>query len=114
LSPGPGYYSSPDSSASPVKDRVISYKFSETKRGGMDKSERLGPGAYDPDEHKKIGGKDAKGVTIRGRPAEGSRLDSPGPGGYSPTETHTKNKVITYSMGKQSKREDMVSKSMRD
>lgn len=65
-----------------------------------------GPGEYDSP---KAFGHDAKSVTIRGKPKDNQRNDSPGPGHYSPDPSIVKDKAVSYRMGN-TKRTEIISK----
>lgn len=67
-----------------------------------------GPGEYDSPTRF---GDDAQTVSIRGRPRDISRGDSPGPGNYDPNTSITKDRTIAYKMSN-SKRTDIVSKEV--
>ena len=107
-SPGPGHYS-PDHS--PVKDKTITYKMDSrsTRTDLVSKQAREAPGPGNYEKHDEFG-KNAKSYTIRGKPADLSRLDSPGPAHYSPDHSPVKDKVISYKMDNKSTRTELVSK----
>ena len=67
------------------------------------KSGSPGPGHYD-NYHKSIG-KDSQMASIKGRPRELSDSNSPGPGYYEAKHEAVKDRVVSYDMGKASKKE---------
>ena len=69
-----------------------------------------GPGEYDSP---KRFGDNAQSVSIRGRPRDPSRNDSPGPGNYETDISMVKDRTLAYKMSS-SKRADVVSKEARN
>ena len=69
----------------------------------------IGPGAYDT-KYKTISNNDAVKVTIKGKPEENFRNDSPGPGQYEPATSLVKDKSRSALISSHSKRSEIVSK----